>query len=703
MNPFLGASAIPLSGQPGLEADEPLHLDISDEAVSIEGEDGSVVIDFAPQPKTRARKDETPESWFRNLVDEIEDCELARIGNDIVEAVKADEQSRSEWVSDRAEAISMLGLKLEQPRTMSPDGDMAGMSQVHSPILLEATLQFQANARAELLPANGPVKVSVDSEAGAQSSGDAERLEQALNYYLTVQATEYYPDTARMLFDVGWGACGFKKIYRCPLRRRPVSESVDPNDLIVISTATDIQNAPRITHRVKVARSTMRRMQLIGAYRDICLGDEPYTAPNDVAQEINDQQGIEPNTDRPEDQDYVLYECYCELDIEGFEDKDGKGEPTGLKLPYKVTVHEASGQVLEIRRNWNRDDDMKLARQVFVQYTYVEGMGLYGIGLANIMGNSARALTAMTRLGIDNAMFSNFPGFLYAKGLGKQLQDTFRIPAGGGAPIDISQVGNNINNAIMPLPYKDLSPSFMALMQAIESGAKRVGSIAEIQVGEGKQDAPVGTTLALIDQATKIESAVHKGLHRSQTREFQLLCALFREDPMSLWRGQKGNEGWDEARIIAALDRSDISPKADPNTPSHVHRLMKMMALLQLAGQYPQYISTKDAVQHALDILGFGDIQLMDPSQQGAPQPAPTEIAALEMAKARVAQAQASLMDAQTKRVKAQADSMIDLEQMKVDREKIAAEQQRAQLDAETKERLAIMKAMGGMPRGPMT
>lgn len=664
MNPFNPPGAIPLGAPQPMTLGDTVEAIVEDalardgDFLSIEDGEGGITLE---EIKGASRKEETPENWFRNIADELDDMALGTIASEIIEGVQSDERSRQQWMSDRVQIINMLGLKLDEPKTSVTGGagESLSMSSVQSPLMLESTLLFQANAGAELLPADGPVQVAVESGGDTTSDEDAQTLEDILNYYLTVVASEYYPDTTRMLFGVGYGGCGFKKVYRCPVRRRPVSESVDPSDLIVNNTATDLKNAVRITHHLEMPHSTLRRMQLVGAYRDVEIGEESYTTTNEVKEAKAEQQGVAAQPDRPKDAPHQLYETYCELDIPGFEDKE-KGKPTGLMLPWKVTVHVESQQVLEVRRNWEQNDPQKMARQVFVKFPFVEGMGFYGIGLGHILGNTQRALTAMERLGIDNAMFANFPGFLIAKESTRQNTNEIRVPPGGGAPVDVGS--RKIGDAVMPLPYKDLSPAFIGMMQSVQEGGQRLGGSAQIQVGEGKQDAPVGTTLALIEQATKTMSAVHKNLHAAQAREFELLVDLFRADPGALFAGRKGSiEAWDEKRIMQALERSDIAPKADPNTPSNMHRMMKAQALLQLA-RGSQNIDQREAEEYALRILGFNDIEKLMPPRDPSAQPQinPTDQAALMVGQARV-------MDAQTKAKKAEADAILEARKMQVD------------------------------------
>jgi hypothetical protein len=635
------------------EGDATPGLDPETGTVTIEHDDGSITIG-PDEDDSVERQEETDENFYRNLALELDGSTLGLIADDLLEGIDSDIASRKDWLEQRAEIIAMLGLKLEEPRgdLSASAAPLEGMSVVNHPLLLEAVLRFQANARGELLPAEGPVKVSVDSEAdstGTQSTlpGDtqpaldsdnlAETLEEQFNYYLTVTASEYYPDTDRMLFLLGAGGTMFKKVYRCPIRRRPVSESVDAEHIIVSNNATDLKNALRVTHHIRnMSKTTLKRMQLLGVYRDIMLGDQTGPEITAVDQVKAEQQGTDPNATRPEDQNPDLYECYCSLDIPGFEDTDDKGNATGLLLPYRVTIHRESKQILAIVRNWEQGDDDKIAREVFVKYPFVPGLGFWDIGLGHILGNTTRALSAMWRIAIDNGMFANFPGGLIAKSAVRQNSNEMRIPPGGFQPIETSD--KDIRSLVTELPYRDVSPAFLSLIQGVTETGQRVGGTAELQVGEGRQDAPVGTTLALIEQATKVMDAVHKRIHAAQAKEFQLLKELFRQNPQDIIRGRKGAlEAWNEDEFKAALERADITPRADPNTPSHMHRLMKAMNLLQMAQMAPQLFNTYEVATYVLRILGIENIdKILVPPQPVAPAPPPLA----DVAKMIAAQAQ---------------------------------------------------------------
>lgn len=590
-------------------------------AISIETDDGGVIIDFSGGGGFLSDNSSSGKTDFNaNLAEYIDAAELGRIAGDLLRGIQFDDASRREWLQTRAEGIRILGLSIETPRSsIDTTTALEGMSNVRHPMLLEATLRFQANARGELLPSDGPVKVADKLTETGESNLLAEKLEEDLNYYLTSIATEYYPDTDRLLLFVGFGGCMFKKVYFCPLRQRPVSESVDAKDLIVSNAATDMRNSGRTTQVIPMRPSVLKRMQLAGAYRDVPLSSPVGVTPNPVDQQIADTQGIQLTSQQTEDRDYTIYECYCELNLKGYEHKDEDGNVTGLPLPYRVVIEKDSQQILEIRRNWREEDESCMAKICFVKYPFVPGLGFYDIGLIHILGNTTNALTAAWRELLDAGMFANFPGFLYSKLLGRQNTNEFRVPPGGGAPIDTN--GMPITDAVMPLPYKDVSTAFAQFIENIAQTGARVGGTAEVNIAEGKQDAPVGTTLALIEQATKVEGAVHKRLHAAQAEEFQLLKECFRENPQSFIRAMsvKGETDWSEEGFVAALNDASLVPMADPNTPSHMHRLMKAMGLIQLDKAYPGIMDPRKLVQRVTHMMGVDDIDSLMAPQGGQP------------------------------------------------------------------------------------
>ena len=589
------------------EGSSDTELDEAGNVLRIQHANGDITVSIDGGPVSSAGDDDDePEGWYDNLAKEIEDLELSRISDELLRGIEADISTRSDWIEDRAQGLKLLGLKIELPGVQgSSDGaPVEGMSKVRHPLLLEAVLRFQANARSELLPTDGPVKIRDDSNnSGAELDKLASALEKDMNHYLTVTATEYYPDTDRMLFMVGFGGDGFKKVYFCPLRNRPVAESIDAEDLIVNNSATDLENSRRITHRIMMKPSVVKRMQIIGAYRDIPLSEPGAPSLNAAQEERNAQQGVSNTVMNHEDRDREIYECYCELDIKGFEHL-WKKKPSGLEVPYRVTVDVSSRQILSIVRNYEEGEELPTARKVFVKYPFVPGLGFYDIGLLHILGNTTNAVTAAWRELLDAGMFAAFPGFLMADQGARQNTNIFRVPPGGSATVKTN--GMKISDAIMPLPYKEPSPALMTLAQNIAEYGQRVGGTSELAVGEGRQDAPVGTTLAIIDQATKVLNSVHKRLHSAQAEEFQLLKKCFSDNPESFWQRNKSPAyPWDEQTFRQALDNYYLVPQADPNTASHTQRMMKTMALIQLAQTAPDMYDLKAVNRQALRTIGY--------------------------------------------------------------------------------------------------
>jgi hypothetical protein len=477
----------------------------------------------------------------------------------------------------------------------------------------------------------------------------AEALETDFNHYLTAIATEYYPDTDRMLFWVGCGGQGIKKVYNCPIRQRPVSESIDAEDLIVSNAETDLESCTRVTHRIHMKPSWLKRMQMIGAYLDVDLVQPIKQMPDPVKEKKAELQGINPTTylQRPEDVDYEIYECYCELDIAGFEHKKA-GKETGLQLPWVITLHKESNKILSVRRNWREDDEMCIAKQYFVDFAFVRALGFYGIGLIHILGNTTTALTAAWRIQLDAGMFSSFPGFVYAKQFGRQLTNQFRIPPGGGIPLDTGSL--KISDAVMPLPYKEPGSAFMQLTQNIEQLGARVGGTAEMNVGEGNQEAPVGTTLALIEQATKMMDAVHKRLTSAQAKEFKLLKERFREDPEAFWRhNTHPTIPWQKGQFIAALKNANLIPVADPNNPTSMHRIAKAVVIKTLQQAAPDLYDPVAVDTRIMRIAGI-DPEGLFKQTPTPPPPNPNLIAAQAKAQSTQQQAQMQLLELQLKR-----------------------------------------------------
>ena len=687
------------------DADQP-EMDIDGNVLRI-----SVSLDGRPIESSKRKK---TEGWHENLAEEMDENALSEIAHCLIKGIEEDIDSRKEWIEDRAQGLRLLGLKIEIPGQQgTADGaPVEGMSRIRHPLLLESVLRFQANARAELLPTDGPVKVRVDSnQDGPEMDQQAEYLERDFNHYLTAVAKEYYPDTDKMLFMLGFGGSAFKKVYYCPLRNRPVSETVDADDLIVNNEATDFSNARRITHRISMRPSVVKRMQIIGAYRDVDLGQTKQKELDAVQKEKNAIQGLQDDINVAEDRDREIYECYCELDIPGYEHQID-GEPSGLEVPYRVTIDVSSKQILNIVRNYDEEDqELPEANTHFVKYDFVPGLKFYGMGLLHILGNTTNGLTAVWRELLDAGMYSNFPGFLYAKTSGRQNSNIFRVPPGGGAQIDTA--GMPIQQAVMPLPYKEPSGALAAFAETISQYGQRLGGTAEMQVGEGKAEAPVGTMLAMIEQSQKLLNSVHKRMHAAQADEFQLLAQCFREHPESFWqRNKRPANKWSEKTFLDALDNYELVPQADPNTASHIQRVMKVTALVQMAQTAPTLYNLEAVNREALLTLGWNNANSLLRDQVNNPQPPDPQAQAAQMAgQAAMITALSKMMEAQTKVAETQQKmgggqglspeeqvKMAEIQQKNIDAQLDATNRKR---DRESRERIAAVKLAEEMAANP--
>lgn len=621
--------------------------------VKIKHADGSVTVSLDGKPINEDRVNRKT-GWFDNLAEDIDEGELNRIAEDLMRGIDEDERSRTEWLEARANGLKLMGLQVEVPGQQgAADGaPVEGMSKVRHPLLQEAVLRGASVARSELLPTDGPVKIRNDDNTGSpQEDQMANALEQDSNHYLTVTASEYYPDTDRMLLMLFFGGTAFKKGYYCVIRNRPVIESVDAADLIVNNQATDLKNAIRITHRSIVPQNVIRRLQLLGEYRDITLHDPLQVKMNAVDEQKAAQQGIQKGDfARPEDRSREIYECYCNLDVIGYEHK-WKGKVSGLEIPYRVVIDVSSRKILSVVRNYDEETkQLPEARIPFVKYTYVPGFGFYDIGLVHILANTTNALTAVWRELLDAGMYACFPGALIDKGASRQNSNILRIPPGGTAQIDT--MGRPISEIVAPLPYKEPSPALMALAQEMASTGMRVGGTAEQMVGEGKQDAQTGAVLAIIEQQTVVKDSVHKRLHAAQCEEFQLLFRLFREHPKSFWQANKKPANkWDEKMFLEALDNYELVPQADPNTSSQTARIMKFMGLKTLASQSPSMYNPI-AIDTAIiqDVLKIANPQqfFAPPAAMGRPTPDQQE---------KSSEAQQRLSDSKVKLMLAQAQA----------------------------------------------
>ncbi len=641
--------------------------------------DGSAIIGDTKGGGLGGKKSE-----FSDNMAEDSDVESALSGivTDLLDGIDADIRSRQEMVSTYTKGMDMLGLKIED---RSGKRQRKQTSTVRHPVLLESIVQFQSGAMAELLPATGPCKVKIDDGDDNNMDELAQALENDINHYLTTVATEYYPDTDRGLFYLGYGGTLFKKVYNDPIRKRPVSECVYMTDLIVSEQATDLENALRVTHQIMMNRGDVKRMQHAGAWRKIEL-TQPSPIVDQAKQKIGSLQGLNKISTRPKDQQHTIYECYCEL----IPSDCGFKEPycdSDIPLPYMVTIDKDSRTVLDMRRIWKEGDENYQRQLPFVMYGLVPGLGFLNLGFLHLIGNQTRALTAIWRILIDAGMFSNFPGGVRIKGT---RQSTNEIQPGPGEWPEIDTgPAEDIRSALMPLPYKEPSAVFIQLSEIIGSDAQRMGSVVEMPAGEGKAEIPVGTMLAMIEQQTKMMASVHKRLHVAQKQELMKLKVLFAEDPEALYRTNPKARQWKAEELNNLM----LVPASDPNIPSQAHRIMQATALVTLASNNPDIYDKFAAHQHALRTIGITDTQqFIHQAAPQSPQQDPRIAMATQQAQAHQQETQVKMAGLQQKAQQQQREAADRVVQSQEKDKELQSQIQRDELDRQSEERIAQME-----------
>ena len=576
-----------------------------------EDEDGGVTIDF----DAKIDRETSNTNFDANLAAKMPDMDLSGLADDILRGINSDIESRAQFDRTYERGIDLLGLTMEEA---SGEATAEGtISKVFDSTLLEAVINYQATTSAEMLPASGPVKVKDFADTqDAPRMKLAEDFESDMNYYLTSVRKEYYPDTRRMLFAQGLSGNGFKKIYKCPIRKAPVSDYVSVQDFIVSNDVVSLSNCGRMTHRSMMRDSVMKRMQIANVYLDVDL-IHPNETVGHVDRKIRRIEGLL-GTTRYEDQRYTIYECYTEIDLADYGVYES-GAPPGLPLPYRVTIDKDSRQILEIRRNWKEGDEDYRPIVRFVHYGFIPGLGFYHYGFIHILGGAARALTALGRQLLDAGQFSNFPGLLTSDVGGRQETTQIRVSPGGNKTIKTG--GMKITDVVMALPYKEPSQVLAALAKNMADNTRRLGMTAQVQVGEGRADVPVGTIMAMIEQSTKPMAALHKQNHSSQQEEFEKLKELFAEDPEALSRlARRPARQWTVAEEFKDMD---LVPVSDPNVPSHVHRVMMATALSQLVPMFPN-LNKQWALEIILTTLGYAtNGAIIPPMPAGAPATPP--------------------------------------------------------------------------------
>jgi len=504
----------------GMEVDIPQAEDFAGGAEVMQQADGSALIQALMGGEPDGIEVETEQyDHMANLAEMIDEAVLGEISSELRGLYEEDSESREEWEEGYTKGLDLLGVKYQERSQ-----PFEGASGVTHPLIAESVTQFQAQAYKELLPAGGPVKTQVLGSKTMEKESQATRVKNFMNYQVTEVMEEFDPDTDQMLFYLPLSGSTFKKVYFDPTKARAVSAFVPAEDLVVSYSATDLATAPRVTHVLRMDGNQVRKMQIAGMYRDVEI-----SADDDVENQVRDKvDEIEGLSKGYTDDVHTILEMHVDLELEGFEDIGSDGEPTGIKLPYIVTIDHGSGEILAITRNYDAEDQMKTKRQYFVHYKFLPGLGFYGFGLIHMIGGLGRAATSILRQLIDAGTLANLPSGFKARGIRIRNEDEPLMP---GEFRDIDAPGGDIRNAIVPLPFKEPSGTLAQLLASLIEGGRRFVSIADQQIGEGQSgDMPVGTTVALLERGMKVMSAIHKRLHYSQKTEFRLLARIFAEN-----------------------------------------------------------------------------------------------------------------------------------------------------------------------------
>ena len=568
-------------------------------------EDGGATIDFEPG----AISIPGTENHFDNLADLLPDDILEPIGNELRGNYNDYKMSRKDWEQAYTSGLDLLGFKYEN-RTEP----FQGASGATHPVLAEAVTQFQAMAYKELLPSDGPVRTQILGAVNPMKEQQAQRVKDFMNYQIMDQMQEYEPEFDQMLFHLPLAGSAFKKVYYDDLLGRAVSKFVPADDLIVPYTATSLDDAEAIIHRIKISGNDLRKQQVVGFYKDIELG-QPADIENKLEQKERELEGSR-KSGRPEDM-YTLLECHVNLDLEGFEDMGPDGEPTGIKLPYIVTIDETSSKILSIRRNYKAEDPKKNKTQYFVHFKFLPGLGFYGFGLIHMIGGLSRTATSALRQLLDAGTLSNLPAGFKQRGV--RVRDE-AAPIQPGEFKDVDAPGGSLRDAFYPLPYKEPSQTLLQLMGIVVQAGQRFASISEMQVGEGNSNAAVGTTIALLERGSKVMSAIHKRLYTALKQEFKLLGKVIAtylppNYPYDVVGGQR------QIKQLDFDDRVDILPVADPNIFSMSQRITLAQTELQLATSSPQIHNLYAVYRNMYNALGVKNIdQILPPPPPPAPK-----------------------------------------------------------------------------------
>ena len=612
IEPNIGSGGI-LEQTPQAESESVVLQELGQSPGVFEFDDGSAIVGEYTEMEA------TVEAAFdANLADFMEEGDLGQISNDLIGSIDDDFSSRQEWEDTYKRGLDYLGMQNEE--RVEP---FEGSSGVVHPLLAESVTQFQAQAYREMLPATGPVRTQVVGAQNEMLTKQAERVKDYMNYMITYEMEEYDPEMDQMLFYLPIVGSTFKKVYFDPLKGRAVSQFVHAEDLVVPYGATDLATCPRITHVIKMDSNEVRKLQLAGFYRNVDLTDNGSSGEemSEVQETINEIQGIHPTNASVE---LTLYEVHTDLDLKGFENMGNDGAPSGLKLPYIVTIVEDTGEVLSIRRNYEEMDPMMKRKDYFVHYKFLPGLGFYGLGLTHMIGGLAQASTSILRQLIDAGTLSNLPAGFKARGARIREEDN---PLQPGEFRDIDVAGTDIRSSLMPLPFKEPSGTLYNLLGTLVDAGRRFAAMADMKIAEMGGETPVGTTMAIMERGTKVMSAIHKRMHYSQKIEFKLLSKVFSET-IQMYPYMPSTEVGPEIFAQDFDARVDVLPVSDPNIFSMAQRIALAQTQLQLVQSNPQIHGGPQGLYQAYrkmyEALGVNNIDSILPPP---PQPQPINAA----------------------------------------------------------------------------
>jgi hypothetical protein len=583
--------------------EEQMPLFASDDTVMLD--DGSAIVGYV--------EDETPEDsdFYANLADEMDEGDLDELVTELLSSYKDDLESRQDWLDQYVDGLDLLGIK-----TDDREEPFRGATGVYHPLIAESATQFQAGAYKELLPPGGPTQTRIIGNETPEVIEQAERVRNYMNFMVLDVMEEFDPELDQMLFYLPLAGSAFKKTYFDQTLNRPVSKFVMPDDLVVSYTESSLETTPRFTHVINMNLNDVRKLQVSGFYRDTELFADEASEGDEAKEKVQDLTGFRRSVQASDS--VTLLEMHVDLDLPGFKEKDDDGEETGIAIPYIVTIHEETAEILAIRRNYEQDDAKKSKIRYFTHYKFLPGLGFYGFGLIHMIGGLTKSATSILRQLIDAGTLANLPAGFKARGLRVRDED---LPLQPGEFRDVDAPGSSIREAIMPLPYKEPSGTLLQMLGVLVDSGRRFASVTDINIGEGSQANPVGTTVALLEQGTKVLSAIHKRLHYAQRQELRILANVIKNYLPPEYPYQIPGDVGASAKTDDFDDRIDIVPVSDPAMFSMSQRVTLAQTQLQLAQSAPQLHDLHEAYRRMYLALNIQNVdKILPPKDEAAPK-----------------------------------------------------------------------------------